>query len=67
MADHTDQMESDDQAFLVLREHFRERPDVFVAIDLLIYDRCFDNSARMAPDVFVTLGAECKSCGSYKL
>ena len=40
-----------------LANHFIHRPDVFVAGDLLVYYRMNDNATRVAPDVFVVLGA----------
>ena len=40
-----------------LANHFIQRDDVFVAGDLLVYYRMNDNATRVAPDVFVVLGA----------
>ena len=40
-----------------LANHFMQRPDVFVAGDLLVYYRMNDNATRVAPDVFVVFGA----------
>ena len=49
-----------------LREHFRQRDDVYVAGNLLIY---YDegSQARVAPDVFVVLGAPRRKRSSYLL
>ena len=67
MADNTDQAEAMTMAFTMLEEHFRDRPNVFVACDLLVYYRRHHNKVRVAPDVMVVLGAERKWRGSYKL
>ena len=40
-----------------LRQHFRHRDDVYVAGNLLIYYEEGNPKARVAPDVFVVLGA----------
>ena len=40
-----------------LANHFMQRPDVFVAGDLLVYYRMNDNATRVAPHVFVVFGA----------
>ena len=40
-----------------LRIWFRERPEVYVIGDILVYYRINDNAVRVAPDVFVVLGA----------
>ena len=49
-----------------LREHFRQRDDVYVAGNLLVY---YDegSQARVAPDVFVVLGAPRRKRSSYLL
>ena len=49
-----------------LREHFRERDDVYVAGNLLIYYE-EGTQARVAPDVFVVLGAPRRKRTSYVL
>ena len=43
--------------FSALANHYINRPDVFVASDLLVYYRMNDNATRVAPDVFVVFGA----------
>ena len=46
---------------------FIDRPDVFVAGDLLVYYRMNDNRTRVAPDVFVVFGASGKQLRDYWL
>ena len=50
-----------------LREHFRHREDVYVAGNLLIYYEEGNLKARVAPDVFVVLGAARGKRSSYCL
>ena len=50
-----------------LRIHFRERENVYVAANLLIYYREGDVDARVAPDVFVVVGAPSHDRMSYLL
>ena len=50
-----------------LRLHFRMREDVYVAANLLIYHREDDDEARVAPDVFVVMGASNHERMSYLL
>ncbi len=40
-----------------LRNHFRDRTDVYVIGDMLVYYRMNDKTVRVAPDVFVVFGA----------
>ena len=49
-----------------LRQHFRQREDVYVAGNLLIYYE-EGTQARVAPDVFVVLGAPRRRRSSYLL
>ena len=42
----------------VLRQRYRERSDVYVAGNLLLYYRMNDNEVRVAPDVMVVFGVE---------
>ena len=49
-----------------LRQHFRHRDDVYVAGNLLIYYE-EGSPARVAPDVFVVLGAPRRKRSSYLL
>ena len=50
-----------------LREHYRQRDDVYVAGNLLIYYEEGNRKARVAPDVFVVLGAPRRKRSSYLL
>ena len=50
-----------------LRTHFRAREDVYVAANLLIYYREGDDDVRVAPDVFVVVGASSHERSSYLL
>ena len=43
-----------------LRQWYRDSPDVYVAGDMLVYYRMNDNRTRVAPDIFVVLGASGK-------
>ena len=44
----------------ILRIHYRNRPDVYVAGNMLIYYRMNRNDVRVAPDVFAVFGANGK-------
>ena len=50
-----------------LRTHFRAREDVYVAANLLIYYQEGDAKVRVAPDVFVVVGAPSHERSSYLL
>ena len=50
-----------------LRTHFRAREDVYVAANLLIYYQEGDVDVRVAPDVFVVVGASRRERMSYLL
>ena len=50
-----------------LRTHFRAREDVYVAANLLIYYQEGDVEVRVAPDVFVVVGASSHERSSYLL
>ncbi len=50
-----------------LHHHFRHRPDVYVAGDLLIYYEEGNPKARVAPDIFVVLGVANHVRSSYFL
>lgn len=39
-----------------LRVHFQDRPDVYVAGDMLVYYEVNNNQARVAPDVYAVFG-----------
>lgn len=50
-----------------LRRHFRNRDDVYVSGNLLIYYEARNVKARVAPDVFVVVGAANTNRSSYRL
>ena len=50
-----------------LRDHFRDRPDVYVAANLLLYYERYNREAVVAPDVFVVIGAPNHDRPSYLL
>ena len=50
-----------------LRDHYRDRGDVYVAANLFIYYEEDDGDAAVAPDVFVVLGAPGHERQSYRL
>ena len=50
-----------------LRTHFRAREDVYVAANLLIYYQERDVDVRVAPDVFLVVGASSHERSSYLL
>ena len=49
----------------VLRRRYRDRDDVYVAGNLLLYYRMNDNEVRVAPDVLVVFGVEDYPRDSY--
>ena len=54
-------------SFAALDLHFRDRPDVYVSADLLIYYEEGNPRARAAPDVFVVFGVPKRERPIYKL
>ena len=50
-----------------LRDYFRDRPDVYVAANLLLYYERYDRHAVVAPDVFVVIGAPNHDRPSFRL
>ena len=40
-----------------LRIHFKDRSDIYIAADMLIYYKMNDNSVNIAPDIFGVIGA----------
>ena len=54
-------------SFAALDLHFRNRPDVYVSADLLIYYEEGNPRARVAPDVFVVFGVPKHKRPIYKL
>ena len=57
MAENDWQLHAMNDAIAALDVYFRRRPDVYVSGDLLIYHEEGNPGARVAPDVFVVLGA----------
>ena len=51
----------------VLSRHFKDRPDVYVSGDLLIYYEEGNPRVSIAPDVFVVFGVEDRQRPNYKL
>lgn len=49
----------------VLRQRYRDRSDVYVAGNMLMYYRMNDNGVRVAPDVFVVFGVDNHPRDSY--
>ena len=67
MAENDWQLRAILDAFGVLDHYFRDRPDVYVSSDLLIYYEEGNPKARVAPDVFVAFGAPKHNRQVYKL
>ncbi len=67
MADNTLQYEWIATVMWNLDAQFRDRPDVFVASDHLIYAVEGDPTARQAPDAYVAFGRPKGHRGSYKV
>ena len=56
------------QAVAALRRHFRERADVLVAMELVVYYQRGNNTVWLQPDVQVVFGVEhCGSRGSFRV
>ena len=55
------------QAAAALRNHFRERPEVLVAMELAVYYRRDDNNAWLQPDVQVVFGVSRENRRSYRI
>ncbi len=56
------------QAATALDYHFRERADVLVAMELVVYYQRGNNKLRLQPDVQVVFGVEhCGSRGSFRI
>ena len=45
------------ETIAAMRQWFKDRPDVYIAGDMLMYYRRNDNATRVAPDVFAVIGA----------
>ncbi len=57
MAENDWQWDAIADTVAALRNRYRERNDIYVAGDMLVYYRMNDNSTRVAPDVYVVFGA----------
>ena len=66
MADNTRQYEWNTSIKYGLESLFEDRPDVFVAGDLLWYPLEGDNTTRLAPDAMIVFGRPKGHRGSYK-
>ncbi len=55
------------QASAALRNHFRERTDVLVAMELAVYYRRDDNNLWLQPDVQVVFGVSPENRSSYRI
>ena len=55
------------QAAAALRNHFRDRTDVLVAMDLAVYYRRDDNNLWLQPDVQVVFGVSPANRSSYRI
>lgn len=60
MAENDAQLTAMINAISPLREWFANRPDVYVAGDMLVYYHMNDNETRVAPDVFAVFGVDSK-------
>ena len=67
LAENDPQLHAIHYAFGALGLHFRERPDVYVSADLLIYYEEGNPRVSVAPDVFVVFGVEDRMRGNYKV
>ena len=55
------------QAAAALRNHFRERADVLVAMELAVYYQRDDNNLWLQPDVLVVFGVSPENRRSYRI
>ena len=67
MADNTRQAQAMIEFGAMLKRHYRDRDDVFYAIDLLVYYSAPDPEAKVAPDALVALGLPAGDRDSYKV
>ena len=67
LAENDPQLHAIHYGFGALGLHFRERPDVYVSADLLIYYEEGNPRVSVAPDVFVVFGVEDRMRGNYKV
>ncbi len=55
------------QAAAALRNHFRDRTDVLVAMELAVYYRRDDNNLWLQPDVLVVFGVSPENRSTYRI
>ena len=67
LAENDPQLHAIHYAFGALLLHYRERADVYVSADLLIYYEEGNPRVSVAPDVFVVFGVEDRMRGNYKV
>ena len=67
MAENDPQLHAIHYAFGALLARYRERPDVYVSADLLIYYEEGNPRVSIVPDVFVVFGVEDRLRGNYKV
>ena len=67
MADNTRQAQAMIEFGAMLKRHYRDRDDVFYAVDLLVYYSAPDPEAKVAPDALVALGLPAGDRDSYKV
>ena len=67
LAENDPQLHAIHYAFGALMLHYRERADVYVSADLLIYYEEGNPRVSVAPDVFVVFGVEDRMRGNYKV
>ena len=67
MAENDPQLHAIHYAFGALLLRYRERPDVYVSADLLIYYEEGNPRVSVVPDVFVVFGVEDRMRGNYKV
>ena len=67
LAENDPQLHAIHYAFGALLLRYRERPDVYVSADLLIYYEEGNPGGAVAPDVFVVFGVEDRMRGNYKV
>ena len=67
LAENDPQLHAIHYAFGALMLYYRERADVYVSADLLIYYEEGNPRVSVAPDVFVVVGVEDRMRGNYKV
>ena len=67
LAENDPQLHAIHYAFGALMLYYRERADVYVSADLLIYYEEGNPRVSVAPDVFVVFGVEDRMRGNYKV